>query len=90
MIGARGPETLPAFPPGVTPMFDVPHDTVMAAWDRALFGVFPSVVPEALGNVVHEAMSRGRAVVGTIPGGHTDIVVDGENGLLVPSGDVDA
>lgn len=90
MIGARGPEALPSFPPGVTAMFDVPHDTVMAAWDRALLGVFPSVVPEALGNAVHEAMSRGRAVVGTTPGGHCDIVSDGENGLLVPGGDAQA
>lgn len=90
MIGARSPEPLPEFPPGVVPIFDVPHDTVMAAWDRALFGVSPSVVPEALGNVVHEAMSRGKAVIGTYPGGHTDMICQGENGLLVPGGDVEA
>lgn len=89
MIGARSPEPLPDFPPGVHPVFAVPHDTVMAAWDRALFGVFPSVVPEALGNVVHEAMSRGRAVIGTRPGGHEDMIDDGVTGILVRSGDVD-
>jgi len=90
MIGARSAEAVPQFPPGVTALFDVPHDTVLAAWDRALFGVMPSVVPEALGNVVHEAMSRGRAVIGTRPGGHEDMIVEGETGRLVPSGDVEA
>lgn len=90
MIGARSPEPLPDFPPGVVPLFDVPHDTVMAAWERALFGVFPSVVPEALGNVVHEAMSQGRAVVGTRPGGHVDMIEEGKTGMLLPSGDVQA
>lgn len=90
MIGARSPERLPTFPPGVTALFNVPHDTVMAAWNGAAFGVFPSVVPEALGNVVHEAMSRGRAVIGTRPGGHVDMIDDGVNGKVVPSGDVAA
>lgn len=89
MIGARSADPLPDFPPGVVPLFNVPHDTVMAAWDRALLGVFPSVVPEALGNVVHEAMSRGKAVIGTRPGGHEDMIVEGETGLMVPSGDVE-
>lgn len=90
MIGARSMESVPVFPGGVTPIFDVPHDTVMAAWDRALFGVAPSVVPEALGNVVHEGMSRGKAVIGTKPGGHADMIVHGSTGLLVPGGDVGA
>lgn len=90
MIGARAPDPLPDFPAGVTPLFDVSHDTVMAAWDGALLGVSPSVVPEALGNVVHEGMSRGRAMIGTRPGGHADMIVEGETGLLVPGGDVDA
>jgi glycosyltransferase involved in cell wall biosynthesis len=48
----------------------------------------PSRWPEPLGSVVHEAMSRGRAVIGTRPGGHEDMIEDGESGLLVPSGDV--
>ena len=47
----------------------------------------PSVLPEALGNVVHEAMGRGRAMIGTKPGGHEDMIEDGESGLLVPAGD---
>ena len=90
MFGSRSPEPLPLFPPGVHPHFNVSHGTVMAAWDRALFGVFPSIFPEPLGDVVHEAMSHGRPVIGTRPGGHADIIEDGKNGLLVPVGNLDA
>lgn len=88
MVGARSIEPLPEFPPGVIPLVDVPHATVMAIWDRALFGVCPSVVPEALGNTVHEGMSRGRAMIGTRPGGHEDMIEDGRTGLLVGCGEV--
>lgn len=88
MVGARSIEPLPAFAPGVTPLLDVPHATVMAIWERALFGVCPSVVPEALGNTVHEGMSQGKAVIGTRPGGHEDMIEDGRNGLLVGCGEV--
>jgi glycosyltransferase involved in cell wall biosynthesis len=63
---------------------------VMAAWEGAMFGVIPSLWPEPLGSVVYEGMSRGKAVIGTTPGGHTDMIVDGSTGLLVPPGDVDA
>ena len=89
LIGGLAPDT-PPIPPGVTVLSEVPHPTVMAAWDRALFGVFPSVLPEPLGNVIHEAMSRGRAVIGTKPGGHGEMIADGENGLLVASSNIPA
>ncbi len=52
--------------------------------------MIPSLWPEPLGSVVYEGMSRGKAVIGTTPGGHTDMIVDGVTGLLVPPGDVDA
>jgi glycosyltransferase involved in cell wall biosynthesis len=60
---------------------------VLAAWDRALFGVLPSLLPEPLGTVVCEGMTRGKAVIGTRPGGHSDVLTDGVTGLVVPSGD---
>ena len=90
MVGARSAEPLPDFPTGVIPLVDVPHGTLMAIWDRALFGVCPSVMPEALGNTVHEGMSRGKAVIGTRPSGHEDMIQHEQDGLLVPSGDIGA
>lgn len=90
LIGTRAPDTPERFPDGVRVLYDVPFATVMAAWDRALFGVAPSTLPEPLGNVVHEAMSRGRAVIGTVPGGHSDMIDAGRTGLLVGAGDVSA
>ncbi len=66
------------------------YDTVIAAWRRALFGVAPSRLPEPFGNVIHEAMSCGRAVIGTGPSGMSDMIEDGVNGFLVPRGDPDS
>jgi glycosyltransferase involved in cell wall biosynthesis len=87
MVGYPTPETPEHFPPGVTLLSEVPHPTVMAMWERALFGVFPSKWPEPLATVVHEAMSKGRPVIGTTPGGHEDMIDNGESGLIVPAGD---
>jgi glycosyltransferase involved in cell wall biosynthesis/GT2 family glycosyltransferase len=91
LVGTIATDTPQPFPPpGVTVIEDVPHATVMAMWERALFGVLATKAPEALGNVVHEAMSKGRPVIGTRPGGQEDMIEDGKSGLLVPCGDVDA
>ena len=90
LIGMPAPETPKSFPSGVIVLPPTTTATVMAAWDRALFGVAPSILPEPLGNVVHEAMSRGRPVIGTRPGGHGEMIRHGVSGLLVPSGDVPA
>jgi glycosyltransferase involved in cell wall biosynthesis len=87
LVGIKTPDTPTSFPPGVTALTAVPHATVMAMWERALFGVFPSKWPEPLATVVHEAMSKGRPVIGTTPGGHEDMIDDGQTGLLVPGGD---
>ena len=78
------------FPPGVVILENIPNHAVLAAWERSLFGVIPSLWPEPLGSVVYEGMSRGKAVIGTKPGGHMDMIVHGETGLLVPAGDIDA
>ncbi|HEU5098939.1 MAG TPA: glycosyltransferase family 4 protein [Roseiflexaceae bacterium] len=90
LIGTIEADTPQVFPRGVVVLQDFPHRAVMAAWERCLFGVVPSLWPEPLGSVVYEAMSKGKAVIGTTPGGHTDMIVDHETGLLVPVGDVDA
>jgi glycosyltransferase involved in cell wall biosynthesis len=87
LIGSRAPDTPRSFPDGVTVLSPVPNSTVLAVWDRALFGVAPSILPEPLGNVIHEGMSRGKPVIGTTPGGHEEMI-DGEiNGILIPPGD---
>jgi glycosyltransferase involved in cell wall biosynthesis len=55
-----------------------------------LFGVLPSVGPEACATVIMEAMASGKAVVATDIGGMPDLVDPGETGLLVPAGDAQA
>jgi glycosyltransferase involved in cell wall biosynthesis len=92
LIGTKEPDSPTAFPPGVRVLLDVPHDAVMeaASSDRCLFGVMPSLLPEPFGTVVCEVMSRGKPVIGTKPGGHTDMITDRVSGLLVPRGDVEA
>ena len=87
LVGTRGPDTPERFPAGVTVLTYVPHATVMAMWERALFAVSPSIAAETGPIVVQEAMSKGRAVIGTRIGGYEDLIDDGETGLLVPPGD---
>jgi glycosyltransferase involved in cell wall biosynthesis len=52
--------------------------------------VHASTTPEPFGQVVIEGMAEGLPVIGTDGGGVREIIVDGENGLLVPMGDADA
>jgi glycosyltransferase involved in cell wall biosynthesis len=87
LVGTIEPDT-PDIPDGVVVLTDFPHDAVLRAWDRSLFGVMPSLWPEPFGTVVFEAMSRGKPVIGTAPGGHADMILNGETGFLVPRGDV--
>jgi glycosyltransferase involved in cell wall biosynthesis len=90
LLGTFESDTPSEFPPGVIAPGGASYATVLAAWDRSLFGVMPSLWPEPFGSVVHEAMSRGRPVIGTTPGGHTDMVEHERTGLLVSPADVPA
>jgi glycosyltransferase involved in cell wall biosynthesis len=90
LIGTAWPSTPRLLPLNVTMLHNVPHPLVMVAWERCLFGVAPSIWPEPLGAVVFEAMSSGKAIIGTWPGGHADTIIDGETGFLIPAGDVGA
>ena len=47
----------------------------------------PSIRPDPFPNVVLEAMSEGRAVVGSRLGGIPEMVMDGDTGLFVEAGD---
>jgi len=59
------------------------HDLLMAADVVA----HPSVYPEGLPTVLLEAAAAGAAIVATPAGGTTDLIQDGENGLIVPASD---
>jgi glycosyltransferase involved in cell wall biosynthesis len=52
--------------------------------------VHASVVPEPFGQVVVEGMAAGLPVVATNAGGPAEVITDGVDGLLVPTGDASA
>jgi glycosyltransferase involved in cell wall biosynthesis len=52
--------------------------------------VHASISPEPFGQVVLEGMAAGLPVIAAVPGGPAEIMVDGVDGLLTPSGSVDA
>ena len=58
--------------------------------DRATVVLMPSKWAEPFGLVALQAGQMGRPVIATATGGLPEIVDDGETGLLVPVGDVDA
>ena len=91
IIGRLGSDIAPQFPPGVIAFLQGwPHEAVMSAWKRSTVALAPSVWPDPCPTVAMEAMSLGRPVIASRIGGLADIVVDGESGLLVPPGDVEA
>ena len=60
----------------------------MAEMAKASFFIMPSF-PEGLGIVYLEAMASGCVTIGTAGEGIDGLIVSGENGFLVPQGDVD-
>jgi glycosyltransferase involved in cell wall biosynthesis len=89
LLGTFEPDTPRPLPDDVHVFSDVPHEAVLASWDRAMFGVAPSIWPEPLGTVTIEGISRGIPVIATAPSGMSD-VVGGGCGVLVPQNDVEA
>lgn len=90
LIGRRAPDTPTDLPANVRSLGTLPHSTIMHAWRHSLFGVLPSVGPEACATVIMEAMACGKAIVASDIGGMPDLVDAGETGLLVPAGDTQA
>ena len=52
LMGTFERDSPPDFPPEAIVLTDVPHQVVMAAWERAMFGVMPSLWPEPFGATV--------------------------------------
>lgn len=76
--------------PNVLVYKDWPHHAVMAAWSRCSLALIPSIFPDPCPTVAMEAMSMGKPIIAARSGGLSDIVTDGETGLLVPPGDIQA
>ncbi|HEB77111.1 MAG TPA: glycosyltransferase family 1 protein [Methylothermaceae bacterium] len=76
-------------PEGVTCFPFVPKQELLAQYHHADLVVVPSCWDNSP-NTVYEAMAAGKAVVASHVGGIPELVVDGETGLLVPSGDFEA
>ena len=77
------------YPDGVEHIEQLSPAGVAEQMDRSTCLVLPSR-SEGLGRVIIESFARGRGVVATRVGGVPSLVDEGENGLLVESGDVDA
>lgn len=87
LIGQKETGFDPLIPPNVFLLDRWPHAAVMSAWKRATIALMPSICLEACPTVTMEAMAMGKAVVASRIGGLTDIVVEGETGLLTPVAD---
>ncbi|MBS1878053.1 MAG: glycosyltransferase family 4 protein [Actinobacteria bacterium] len=80
---------LPAVP-GVVALGRLPHPLAIEALRRSQFTVAPTLLPESFGIVALEAAAAGKPAIVSAIGGLTDVVRDGETGLLVRPGDVTA
>ncbi len=65
----------------------VPHAKVAGIFREHDIFVFSTVIPEAFGGVLLEAMASGTAVVATAHGGAGEFLADGENCLVFEPGD---
>ncbi|NET90083.1 MAG: glycosyltransferase family 4 protein [Kamptonema sp. SIO1D9] len=68
----------------------MPRLEMEALFATAWVQVVPSLWAEPFGLIVANAMMRGTAVIASATGGLKDLIKPGENGFLVPPGDVQA
>lgn len=88
MLGMPWADMPTRFPPGVTVVQNVPHAVVMEAMTRCVALLVPSIYKDACPTVAMEAMASGKPVIASDIGGLSDIIADGETGLLLVPGDV--
>lgn len=88
LIGQRYQETPTELPPNVVLIPGLPHDAIMQAWQAAMLALVPSTWADPCPTVAMEALATGTPVIASRIGGLTDIVTDGDSGLLTPPGDV--
>jgi glycosyltransferase involved in cell wall biosynthesis len=67
----------------------IPNHELLKLMGRAAIFVLPTMTMEGHPKALIEAMACGAACVASKVPGNSDVVVDGETGLLVPPGDVD-
>jgi glycosyltransferase involved in cell wall biosynthesis len=72
---------------GVVALGPMPHRYAIEVLRRSLFTVAPSVLPETFGLAALETAAAGKPIVASDIGGLSEVVLDGETGLLVPGGD---
>jgi glycosyltransferase involved in cell wall biosynthesis len=87
LIGRIAEKTRRSLPPGVTAVGVWPHELVLEAWRRSMFGTMPSLCLDACPTVTFEAMASSKPVVASALGGLLDQVTDDVTGLLVTPGD---
>ena len=62
---------------------DAPRDLILEAYSRCRFVVIPSTIPDSCPTVAFEAMSYKKAIIASNIGGLTDLIDDGNIGILV-------
>ena len=64
-------------------------DEMGAVFKKSDIFLFPSILPEPFGRVSREAMAYGIPVIVSNNGGNSEGIIDGENGFLVDSNDIE-
>jgi glycosyltransferase involved in cell wall biosynthesis/GT2 family glycosyltransferase len=90
LVGRRCPETPANLPPGATIYSKWPHEAIMHAWSRCLFGVTPSVWPDPCPTVIMEAMASSKPSIATAIGGSPELIDHEKTGLIVRPDDAQA
>jgi glycosyltransferase involved in cell wall biosynthesis len=90
LIGRPAIRFSESLPPNVLLMGGWPHEAVMGAWSRCLIALAPSIWHDPCPTVAMEAMSMGKPLIASRIGGLSEIVADGETGILVEPGNARA